>query len=198
MKECNTCHTDKPLEDFHKNCKSADGRLNRCKACTLSQNKERYHTDFDYRARCIWSTILQRVGSRNGKNKSYKHVKLEMTREEFIKWFSVACKKFVEENPGVTPSVDRKNNNKHYSLDNIQIISLAENSKTKPSNRNIHAPDGQAWCALCQQLKPKSEFHKNKAQRGGIASYCRNCMSEVKKEVVRLIRKRLAKIKVTS
>lgn len=30
---CNKCHTEKPLEEFHKNSKSSEGRTRECKTC---------------------------------------------------------------------------------------------------------------------------------------------------------------------
>ena len=33
MKKCIICNQIKPYDDFHKNCNSLDGRLNKCKPC---------------------------------------------------------------------------------------------------------------------------------------------------------------------
>ena len=40
MKNCNTCHTLKPLDDFPKNKCMADGRLNKCKLCFSIYKKQ--------------------------------------------------------------------------------------------------------------------------------------------------------------
>ena len=40
MKYCVRCLTDKPIDDFHKNKSSNDGRVNRCKKCCSDVHKE--------------------------------------------------------------------------------------------------------------------------------------------------------------
>jgi hypothetical protein len=41
-KTCNTCHIQKPLEDFYRNKQKKDGRLNTCKTCIDAKNKTFY------------------------------------------------------------------------------------------------------------------------------------------------------------
>lgn len=45
MKTCYVCKVEKPLEDFHRNKSSKDGRQNRCGACATEKNIERYHRE---------------------------------------------------------------------------------------------------------------------------------------------------------
>lgn len=62
------------------------------------------------------------------KNKVYENIKILFTREEYKEW----CwnnKVLIESLK--RPSIDRINSNKHYSLDNIQILELKENIKKK-------------------------------------------------------------------
>lgn len=34
-------------------------------------------------------------------------------------------------------------------------------------------------CCKCQELKPKNEFHKNKAKKDGLSTYCKACNKNV-------------------
>ncbi len=33
-------------------------------------------------------------------------------------------------------------------------------------------------CSRCKQTKPKTEFHKSKARRSGVESWCKSCRRE--------------------
>ncbi len=53
-------------------------------------------------------------------------------------------------------------------------------------------------CSRCKQIKPISEFHKNRAQKDGYRNHCKNCVkcyqqSEKGKEVYRAINQRYNK-----
>lgn len=39
----------------------------------------------------------------------------------------------------------------------------------------IPAPSGYKRCYSCKGVKPPAEFHKNKSQKDGLASQCKNC-----------------------
>lgn len=38
-KVCRVCGKEKPLSEFHANCKAKDGHLNRCKECVSDYHK---------------------------------------------------------------------------------------------------------------------------------------------------------------
>ncbi len=42
IKHCNTCGTDKPLDDFHKRAASKDGRASLCKECQRQRDQARF------------------------------------------------------------------------------------------------------------------------------------------------------------
>jgi len=84
-----------------------------------------------------WTNINIRCGKYKhlqnvDKCKSYKSVKIEMTRDEYKDY----C---IENRDNILslkrPSIDRIDSSKNYSLDNIQIIELRDNiSKKKTAN----------------------------------------------------------------
>lgn len=189
-KTCTICKIEKPLTEFHRNCKSPDGHLHQCKPCILKKNKTLYNTDLEYRLGKLWTTLLQRIGNKNGKNPSYASVQLQMTKNEFLTWGVPKFAQFIKENPDAKPSIDRKNSDLHYSIDNLQILAWGENSKKRKNNKNLNAPDGHAWCSVCCQYKPLSRFFRNKAQAYGRDSYCKDCHSEARKEAFRILRAR--------
>ena len=89
------------------------------------------------------------------KCKSYDDILICFTREEF--------KNFCYLNKNVIlnlerPSLDRIDNNKNYSLDNVRIIELKYNiRKDKTVFKN-----GFGICSMCKQKKIESDFCKDK------------------------------------
>lgn len=81
-----------------------------------------------------WNTLNQRSVNgrpqRTPRNESYfrRGTRLEFTKVEFCAWVSDHWPEFqaIYES-GRTPSIDRVDNSKNYSLDNIQVIDLREN-----------------------------------------------------------------------
>lgn len=176
MKEkiCSTCRQLKTLVQFYKNCNSTDGRLARCKACDNEIRLHRYRHNYKTRATAVWHALQQRIGDADGKNPSYRSVTLALTQSQFIAWYIAALPSFfVKFGQDATPSVDRIRNSEGYALDNIQMIPMPDNSRKRAGNRNVHAPEGQAWCTACRAYLPRDSFYKNKAQHHGLAHRCK-------------------------
>lgn len=85
-----------------------------------------------------WTNLNIRAGKykhlqTKNKCKVYENISIEFTREEYKNWcynnkeLILSLKR---------PSLDRKDSNKNYSLDNIQVIELLENIKKKKSGNN--------------------------------------------------------------
>lgn len=69
-------------------------------------------------------------------------IKVEMTSEQFMYWFLRFFKEFRAKNPGVRPSVSRKDYNKGYYADNMELTSVGDNTKELYSRRGNPSPRG--------------------------------------------------------
>lgn len=154
MKKCFKCNVEKPLDDFYKHPATLDGRVNKCKECNkldvrknykskVSQYKsydvERQRYNFDRIFHHRYGNMKLRV---NGKAiRPYKIQGSELLElDDFIIWcrnvknmkefYRIWVKwVFSDFSPKLRPSIDRKNNAQGYVRDNIQWLSLSDNSK---------------------------------------------------------------------
>ena len=102
------------------------------------------------------------------KNHCYRGIQLLIDKEAFVTWFM--------ENDFEGASVDRIDATKDYTLDNIQLIPLADNirkAKTK-------AVDGYCECYRCKTVKPLEFFAVNKHRANGHTTICKECDSKRK------------------
>lgn len=131
----------------------------------LRQNKQTYRTiGCRKRANNRYNTMVARVrGYNNKKNLSYANIKILVSREEFVLWYMP--KDFAG------ASVDRINKEKHYSLDNMQVIPLAENIRKD----KVKAKNGKCVCYACKQTKPIDEFCVEKRRANGHSTICKEC-----------------------
>lgn len=124
-----------------------------------------------HRALSRYYMILNRLKTTERKrNSHYKDIKMEITKEEFVAWF------IEHDFPGA--SVDRIDNTKNYSIDNIQMISLANNIRKD----KVKAHDGVCKCYRCHKIKPLEEFAKDKRRMNGHATICKVCDNERRKK----------------
>lgn len=124
-----------------------------------ANQKKTYRKSARGRAFQAWTNLLKRAGNSDGRNPSYKNVKLLITKKQFIEWAIPAYETWLKKNPNRVPSIDRIKESGHYELGNLQIIEWGENSRKISKNKNVHATKNKAWCCECKKYLPKSEFH---------------------------------------
>lgn len=120
-----------------------------------------------HRAAGRYAMIVHRLNHTNEKkNSCYEGIKLLIDREVFINWFM--------ENDFEGASVDRIDPTKDYTLDNIQLIPLAENIRKD----KVKAKNGVCECYKCKQVKPLEYFSKDSSRQNGHSTLCRSCDSK--------------------
>lgn len=123
------------------------------------------------RANNKYNAIITRLSTTNrNKNKKYEGVELSVSRADFIEWYMPL------DFDGA--SVDRIDKNGHYELSNMQVIPLRENIRKD----RIKACNGMCECYRCHEVKPISEFSKDKRRASGYSTICRECERERARE----------------
>jgi len=128
-KQCCKCKKFKPLNEFYKNHKNKDGLQYVCKTCKSKK-------DIDY-IRTKNGLIIKMYSAQKTRVK-LKRLKISYTIEELKKWilkqpnFDKLFNEWIKSGyeKMLIPSIDRLNDYKGYSFDNIQLMTWQEN-KTK-------------------------------------------------------------------
>lgn len=103
------------------------------------------------------------------RNAKYKGISMDIPKEDFINWFMA--------NDFEGASVDRIDNTKNYTMDNIQLIPLSENIRKD----RIKSKGGYCECYGCHQIKELSLFAKDKRRLNGYSTICKECDNRRKK-----------------
>ena len=151
-KECFVCHKVKPLDEFYAHKGMTDGHLNKCKECTksymrgrkeeckiLNYNRHHYnptrfikHKYYGMKHRCCSNC------KSSMRNPRYHEKGLHFTLEEWMEWCKKTYPTFISlyriwQDSGferkLTPSIDRIDSSKGYTLDNIQWLTFSNNCK---------------------------------------------------------------------
>lgn len=127
MKKCNKCHDLKNIEKFSRDKNSDDGHDKYCKKCKSNMSLLYNRT--------IRGVITRIYSSQKGNSKLRKMESPKYTKNELKEWllnsevFLRIYDNWVESKycKYLKPSVDRINDYKPYSLDNIKICTWKEN-----------------------------------------------------------------------
>lgn len=155
-KKCFKCGNEKQLKDFYKHPQMPDGRVNKCKDCNKKDVRKNWWDNIEkkreydvYRQRYSISRIINHrfagikrrceVGGNNGRI-YFVTGKQYLKKQDFIDWVyeKENFKKFMKLynnwiqnnfNTKLSPSIDRINSEKGYTVDNIQWLSKSDNCK---------------------------------------------------------------------
>lgn len=130
------------------------------------ESVKKYQSTIKGKASVMWNDIKKRVN----REARYKNILLQIKRDDFIQWVSPKLEEWVKSKPlrgRDGASIDRIDNNGHYSLDNIQLISYRDNCKKQ--GKRYKTPDGFHWCSRCQDYLLEVKFSSKTAQ------VCREC-----------------------
>jgi len=104
----------------------------------------------------------------------YDGVLILFSRDEFKNWCHLN-KNLIETLDH--PSIDRIDNNKNYTLENIQISDLSHNIR---KDKTVFI-GGYGVCSLCKEKKVEDDFCVDKRRFVGRGTICKMCDSKRKK-----------------
>ncbi len=126
-KICSDCSIEKPLSEYTVHKATKDGLRSKCKACGKLY-KEKYNKTKD-------GLVVKIYGAQICNSKHRGHRKPEYTRQELQEWmysqetFHRIYSEWKQSGylKRLTPSVDRKHDDIHYCMNNIQLMTWGEN-----------------------------------------------------------------------
>lgn len=150
MKKCSRCKELKPKSEYHLNSQSSDNLRPECKECHL--NSHRTPSGLGKR---IYGHQKRNSKTRNHPMPNYSRVELiewMVSQENFNKLYDAWVNSNFDKN--LTPSCDRIDDYKPYTLSNITLVTWLEN-KTK-SYHDIKSGVNR------KRLKPVNQYTKDK------------------------------------
>jgi hypothetical protein len=133
MKKCNRCKKIKPIECFNLNTR--DGFQRECVECCNTRLRETRRTK---------NGLISQIYRSQKKGSIKRGYPLPLySKEELIEWansqssFNILYNNWVKSgyNKNLTPSIDRINDYKSYTFDNIQLITWEENINKAHADR---------------------------------------------------------------
>lgn len=145
---------------------------------TKAQRLKEYRQTPKGKACQIWSALLQRVGNKSGRSRTYTDVQLLMTRDEFYEWAIPRIEEWIKTKPLKDISLDRTVEGGHYELSNLQFLTRIENTMKQRRYKNVNAPTGKSWCSGCKDYLELDKFGKDCYSYNGKTHKCTKCVKE--------------------
>lgn len=154
MRKCCNCGLTKPLTEYSINRANASGTDYFCKTCKALKKQTYYHSKEG-----VIQTILD---SQKASCKKRGHIPPEYSKEELTQWiysqetFEQLYSNWVKSNYDkyLKPSIDRLDDFKTYSIDNIRLVTFQENVAKAYSDKHL----GTGTQGLC--CKPVLQYTK--------------------------------------
>lgn len=183
MKICAKCKIKKNKSLFYAKQKSKDSLDIYCKDCRKAMMMQYRNTrEVDKIALDVFKAIDRRCKSEryHQDRPKYKNIENKLNKLDFIAWYVKNYFKGCE--------VDRIDDLKDYSMDNIQLLSKEEHNHKRKIERDGYIKDGLKKCNRCNALKPSIiEFwstHKKQISIYnplGFRGICRECLNKQRK-----------------
>lgn len=173
-KWCPACEKYILVLKFHTvNNRTWDNRFHICIECTNKRRRNKPRLN----AFRTFKDIIKRVETYPSYKK--RKVELRISERDFIIWY--------EKNWFPRCRVDRINNEGHYELSNIQLLTQNEHNAKARQDRldflGIVEPEGKRYCYTCESIKLHKEFYTKKRKISawnplGLDETCKQCSRE--------------------
>ena len=181
---CTKCGREKPLSEFHKHPQGKFGVRPKCKDCRKISTQS-YHRSYEGYSNYLYNSIQGRLRFCD----SYSYRICEFNKIEFLHWLFNYTKydELYEQwfksgfNRSLAPSIDRIDNDGDYTFDNIQLITVSENSTKGAMETRGYQPPFYIGdilvkkCNDCGYVKPIDNFYKRYESKCGVRGKCKEC-----------------------